>query len=106
MHIVHVHVHVKTEMVESFRQASIENARYSVKEEGIARFDVIQQTDDLARFILIEVYRTPEDQLKHRETSHYKTWRDAVSDMMVEPRFAVRFTNCFPDDQGWGNDAF
>lgn len=102
MHIVHVHVHVKPEWVEAFKQASIDNASHSVDEPGIARFDVIQQGDDPSRFILVEVYRTPEDQFKHRETVHYRKWREAVANMMVEPRSARTFTNSFPDDQEWG----
>jgi (4S)-4-hydroxy-5-phosphonooxypentane-2,3-dione isomerase len=102
MHIVHVHVRVKPEMVEAFRAATVENARNSVREPGIARFDVVQQTDDPTRFILIEVYRAPEDQLRHRETAHYLKWRDAVAGMMDEPRVPFKFANVYPDDAGWG----
>ncbi len=101
MLIVHVHVHVKPDSVEGFRKATIENARNSVQEPGVARFDVIQQQDDPTRFILVEVYRTPEDPAKHKETAHYQTWRDTVADMMAEPRQAVKFSNVFPDEAGW-----
>ncbi len=101
MLVVHVHVHVKSDQVEAFRQASIENARHSVQEPGIARFDVIQQQDDPTRFILVEVYRTPEDPAKHKETAHYQQWRDTVAEMMAEPRTSVKYTNVFPDEQGW-----
>jgi autoinducer 2-degrading protein len=102
MFIVHVHVHVKPEVVEAFRQATLENARNSVQEPGIARFDVIQQLDDPTRFLLVEVYRTPEDPGKHKETAHYQTWRDTVAEMMAEPRSSVKYANVFPDDPGWG----
>lgn len=102
MHIVHVHVRVKPEFIDSFRQATVENAGNSVQEPGIARFDVLQQADDPTRFVLVEVYRSPEDQLKHRETTHYLKWRDAVADMMAEPRTPFKFTNVFPDDNAWG----
>jgi quinol monooxygenase YgiN len=88
--------------VEAFRQAAQENARNSVNELGIARFDVLQQTDDTTRFVLVEVYRTPEDQLKHREAAHYLKWRDAVAEMMAEPRTPYKYANVFPDDGGWG----
>ncbi len=101
MLIVHVHVHVKPEFVEAFRQATIENARHSVREPGIARFDVIQQADDPTRFILVEVYRSQEATVKHKETAHYARWRDAVADMMAEPRTSVKYANVFPDDAGW-----
>ncbi len=101
MHIVLVHVHVKPEFVEAFRQASLENARNSIREPGIARFDVIQQADDPARFILVEVYRTEEAPARHKETAHYLQWRDSVAEMMAEPRQGVRYRNLFPEDAGW-----
>ena len=102
MLIVQVHVHVKPDSVEAFREASIENARNSIQEPGVARFDVIQQQDDPTRFVLIEVYRTPEAPGRHKETPHYQKWRDTVADMMAEPRSSVKYSNVFPDDGGWG----
>jgi quinol monooxygenase YgiN len=102
MFIVHVHVQVKPEFVERFRQATIENARNSIREPGIARFDVIQQSDDPSRFVLVEVYRSPQDADRHRETAHYQAWRDAVADMMAEPRESLKYANVLPDDAGWG----
>jgi (4S)-4-hydroxy-5-phosphonooxypentane-2,3-dione isomerase len=101
MLIVHVHVHVKPESVTGFRQAAIENARSSIQEPGIARFDVVQQQDDFTRFVLIEVYRTPEAASAHKETAHYATWRDTVSNMMAEPRHSVKYSDVFPDPQNW-----
>ena len=101
MLIVHVFVHVKPEHVEAFRTASLENARNSVQEPGIARFDFIRQQDDPTRFVLVEVYRTSDDPGRHKETAHYQKWRDTVSDMMAEPRSSIKYTNVFPDDQGW-----
>lgn len=102
MFIVHVHVHVKPEYVEEFKKATLENARNSVEEPGVARFDVIQQLDDPTRFILVEVYRDEAASAAHKETSHYRVWRDTVAEMMAEPRSSVKFTNIFPDDSGWG----
>ena len=84
-----------------FRQATIENARASVQEPGIARFDVVQQQDDATRFVLIEVYRTPDAAAAHKETAHYAKWRDAVATMMAEPRQSVKYGAVFPDPQGW-----
>ena len=101
MLIVHVHVHVKPECVEAFKQATLANAQASVKEPGVARFDVIQQQDDPARFILVEVYRDAAAAAAHKETKHYPVWRDAVAPMMAEPRRGVKFDNVFPDDAGW-----
>jgi len=101
MLIVLVHVHVKAESVEDFRKATIENARASVQEPGIVRFDVVEQQDDATRFILVEVYRTPDAAAAHKETAHYAKWRDAVAPMMAEPRQSVKFNAVFPDPQGW-----
>jgi len=101
MNIVHVHVHVKPEFLEAFKQATVENASNSVKEAGIARFDVIQQTDDPTRFILVEVYRSADAPAAHKETAHYAKWRDTVADMLAEPRQGIKFTNVFPEDEGW-----
>ncbi len=101
MFIVHVFVHVKEDKVDEFKTASVENAKNSIKEPGIARFDVVQQQDDPTRFVLVEVYRTAEDPAKHKETDHYKNWRDTVADMMAEPRTALKFFNVHPDEDGW-----
>ena len=101
MLIVHVHVHVKPESIEAFREVSLENARKSVHEPGIARFDVLQRSDDPARFVLTEVYRTPEAPAQHKTTAHYVAWRDTVASMMAEPRTSVQFNNVFPDDERW-----
>ncbi len=97
MLIVHVHVHVKPESVEAFKRASIANARESVKEPGIARFELMQQQDDPTKFVLIEAYRTAEAPAAHKETRHYQTWRDTVAPMMAEPRSSVKLSNVFPE---------
>jgi (4S)-4-hydroxy-5-phosphonooxypentane-2,3-dione isomerase len=101
MLIVQVFIHVKPEFVDAFKAASIANASNSVREPGIARFDVIQQADDPTRFQLVEVYRTVEDTASHRQTAHYAQWRDAVAEMMAEPRSSVKYENVFPGDAGW-----
>jgi quinol monooxygenase YgiN len=101
MLVVHVHVHVKPESVDAFSEATRANARQSVQEPGIARFDVCQQADDPTRFVLVEVYRTAEDPARHKETAHYQQWRDTVAGMMAEPRTSVKFANLYPDDNGW-----
>ena len=102
MLVVHVHVHVKPQFIESFLHATLENASKSVQEPGVARFDVVQQSDDPTRFVLVEVYRTSDDPARHKETPHYQTWRDTVAEMMAEPRSSTKYRNAFPDDQGWG----
>ena len=101
MLVVHVHVHVKPEFVDAFAAATVVNARNSVQEPGIARFDVIQAQDDPTHFVLVEVYRSQEATVAHKETGHYAAWRDAVAPMMAQPRSSVKFTNLFPEDAGW-----
>lgn len=101
MLVVHVHVRVKPEFVEAFKVASLANAQASVREPGIARFDVVQQADDPTRFVLIEAYRTAAAPVAHKETAHYAAWRDAVAPMMAEPRTSVKFGNVFPEDSAW-----
>ena len=101
MFIVHVFVHVARDRVEAFREATLENARNSIEEPGIARFDVIQQQDDPTRFVLVEVYRTDDDPARHKETAHYQKWRDTVANMMAEPRTSLKYANVFPDEKGW-----
>jgi autoinducer 2-degrading protein len=101
MLVAHIQVRVKPEFIEAFKQATLANARESVTEPGIARFDILQQQDDPSRFIFIEVYRNLEATAAHKETKHYAMWRDTVAPMMAEPRSNVKFTNVFPDDKGW-----
>ena len=101
MLIVQVFVHVKPDSVEAFRAASLENARHSVQEPGVVRFDVIQQEDDPTRFALIEIYRTPEDPARHKETAHYAAWREAVEPMMAEPRHSLKYRPLFPEAALW-----
>ena len=99
--IVHVQVHVTADGVEAFRAASAENSRESRKEPGVARFDVVQSAEDPTRFVLVEVYRSPEAPAAHKATAHYARWRDAVAPLMAEPRTSVRYVNVAPEDAGW-----
>jgi quinol monooxygenase YgiN len=97
MIIVHVHIQLKAQSVEAFKRATVENARHSIKEAGIVRFDVCQQEDDPTRFVLVEIYRTAEAPARHKETAHYLLWRDTVAEMMAVPRHSVKFTGIFPE---------
>jgi quinol monooxygenase YgiN len=101
MIVIHVHAHVNPDAVEAFHEATVVNAAQSVREPGIARFDVIQQQDDPTRFILVEVYRSADAIAAHKATIHYASWRDEVASLMAEPRTSVKYWNVFPDDEGW-----
>jgi quinol monooxygenase YgiN len=99
--VVHVYARVKPDGIEAFRAASIENSRESLKEPGVARFDVVQSTEDPTRFVLVEAYRNADAPAAHKATAHYARWRDAVADLMAEPRTSAKFVNVAPDDSGW-----
>jgi len=101
MFIVHVYVHVKPECLGAFLAATRANAANSVKEPGVARFDVVQQADDPTRFVLVEVYRDSAAPAKHKETAHYLAWAAAVTDLLAEPRTRTVYSNVFPEDAGW-----
>ena len=101
MPIVHVHVHVHPEHLDAFVAATRENARHSVQEPGVVRFDVVQEIDDPTRFVLVEVYRTADDPARHKETAHYAAWRDAVAPMMASPRRGVWYEAVAPDAAAW-----
>jgi (4S)-4-hydroxy-5-phosphonooxypentane-2,3-dione isomerase len=99
--VIHVQAQVKPPYVEAFKKACIENAKESIKEEGIVRFDIVQQQDDPTRFVLVEIYRNKDVPSKHKETVHYKDWRDKVLPMMAQPRKSIFYTNIYPDDKNW-----
>ncbi len=101
MLVVHVQIHVHPKDIEAFKAATVANAQESLKEPGIARFDVLQGQDDPSWFVLVEVYRTPEDPGRHKQTSHYATWAETVAPMMAEPRTSLKFGNIFPGESGW-----
>lgn len=101
LHIVHVQVHVKPECVDAFKEATRANAIASLREPGVARFDVCQKADDPTRFVLVEAYRSPDAPAQHKQTAHYAAWRDAVAPMMAEPRAGTTYGNVFPPDYGW-----
>ena len=101
MLIVHVYIRVKEDQLANFIKATAENARASLREPGIARFDCVQQQDDPTRFVLIEVYRSADAPAQHKETVHYAQWRDTVAPMMAEPRTSIKFRNIYPADEHW-----
>jgi (4S)-4-hydroxy-5-phosphonooxypentane-2,3-dione isomerase len=101
MYIVHVFAHVKPDYVEPFITATLENAKASRQEPGIARFDVLQEKGNPGSFVLVEVYRTKDGPARHKETVHYQQWRDAVEVMCAEPRTKKVYANVFPGEEGW-----
>jgi quinol monooxygenase YgiN len=101
MHVVIVTIHIKPDKIELFINLTIENARNSLMEPGVVRFDFLQQTEDPSRFTLVEVYRTPDDQLLHRETKHYQEWRNNVDYIQLEARQGTKYINVYPEDSDW-----
>src|SRR2546425_863057 len=105
MLVVHVHASVRSGRVEDFLAATLVNARASLGEPGVLRFDVIQDQDDPAHVVLVEVYRDADASAAHKLTAHYAAWRDAVAEMMAEPRASARYIAVFPAGAGgWASD--
>jgi (4S)-4-hydroxy-5-phosphonooxypentane-2,3-dione isomerase len=106
MLVVHVHARVRPERVEDFLAATLVNAKASLAEPGVLRFDVIRDEADPAHVVLVEVYRDDDAAAAHKQTPHYATWRDAVAEMMAEPRASTRFSAAFPvASDGWVSGA-
>ncbi len=101
MYVVSVTVHVIPEKVDDFIQATLENARGARREPGNIRFDVHQAVDDECRFLLYEVYQSPEDFTTHQETDHYLIWRETVKNWMAKKREGVKHYSLFPSDSDW-----
>ena len=102
MLVVHVHARVRPERVAEFLAATLVNAKASLGEPGVARFDVIQDQADPGHVVLVEAYHDEDAAAAHKQTAHYAVWRDAVADMMAEPRASTRFAAVFPDEaEGW-----
>jgi (4S)-4-hydroxy-5-phosphonooxypentane-2,3-dione isomerase len=102
MLVVHVHARIRPGHTEDFLAATLVNARASLGEPGVLRFDVIQDLADPEHVVLVEVYRDDEASAAHKLTPHYATWRDAVAEMMAAPRESVRYWAVFPAaSQGW-----
>lgn len=96
MYIVCVTVYVKEEFQEQFIKESLENAKNTRKEILNLRFDVLQCLDDPNKFFLYEVYKDESGMTTHKETAHYKKWRENVAPMMAKPREGVKHKNLFP----------
>jgi (4S)-4-hydroxy-5-phosphonooxypentane-2,3-dione isomerase len=104
MLVVHVHARVRPDRVEDFLAATLVNARASLAEPGVLRFDVIQDRADPEHVVLVEVYRDADAPAAHKLTPHYAAWRDAVAEMMAEPRTSEKYSAVFPAvSGGWAN---
>jgi autoinducer 2-degrading protein len=89
MVIVEVTFRVKSNEKSTFIEYTKDNVRNSLREEGVKRFEFYQEMDKDNIFILFEIYKTKDDQLKHRETDHYKRWKAGISDLIEEP-YSIR----------------
>jgi quinol monooxygenase YgiN len=98
---VHVQIQVKSDCVEQFVEATKDNATHSLQEEGVVRFDFVQNREDSSRFVLVEVYRDDEAPLLHKQTAHYARWRDTVESMMAVPRSSVKYETLCPAPERW-----
>jgi len=95
-----VHVWVKEQHIEDFKNASIKNHKESINEPGNLRFDVLQDDSDPSRFVLYEAYESEEASAEHKKTAHYLNWRERVADWMAQPRQGVKHRILAPMDKG------
>jgi autoinducer 2-degrading protein len=106
MLVVHVHARVRPGRAEAFLDATLANARASLAEPGVLRFDVIQDQDDPEHVVLVEVYTGSDAAAAHKQTAHYAAWRDRVAEMMARPRESVRYSAVFPaGGEAWETGA-
>ena len=103
MYIVHVFIKVKEACIDRFKEVTIENARNSLREEGVVQFEVLQQQENSCEFVLQETYLSPKEQLKHRESEHFKKWKLEVSDLLVQEYSFIKYNNAFPRDEDFTN---
>ena len=107
----HLAVHVKGKLtpgdvsMDKFYSNTLHNARNSILEPGISRFDVLTKTDDPSEFLLIEVYNSADGPDAHKQTTHYNAWRDGVAALMAQPRAATKYVTLFPPTRNWKTDA-
>jgi (4S)-4-hydroxy-5-phosphonooxypentane-2,3-dione isomerase len=101
MLILHIFCSVKPEMIEAFKEATVKNAGYSIREPGVIKFDLLQQQDDPKRFVISEVYKSAESIAAHKKTAHYAEWCQYAQEMLAEPRSKMVYTNIFPEDKNW-----
>jgi len=98
-----VHIVVKPENVDPFIQATLENHRQSIREEGNLRFDVLQHRDNPQAFTLYEAYASDEAAAAHKQTAHYQKWRDTVASWMAEPRRGTAHNVLAPGEESTWN---
>ena len=101
MLVVVVHARAHPDRADEFERETLANARESVREPGVARFDVLRDPADATHFVLVEVYRTDDAPAAHKQTAHYQRWRDAVEPMMAEARRSEKYASVFPEDSAW-----
>lgn len=96
MRLVIVDIRVVEGKSDEFIAASLENARHSLQEPGVLRFELLRSEEQPERFALVEGYRDAEAQAAHKETEHYKRWRDLAEPLMAEPRTRAVYTTLEP----------
>lgn len=99
--VIHVQLRVLPQHVDAFVSATLDNARESRKEPGIARFDLVRDRDDATRFVLVEAYRSDDAPAAHKQTAHYERWRVLVEPLLAEPRTRRSFDSVDPAPEQW-----
>ena len=97
-----IHVHVTEDSVGAFKKATVANHEASLQEPGVLRFDVLQDAEDPAHFILSEAYVSEQATQDHKTTRHYAVWKEAVEPMMAKARAGYGCSPVAPvDEAAW-----
>ncbi|MBR9999988.1 MAG: antibiotic biosynthesis monooxygenase [Cyclobacteriaceae bacterium] len=99
MIVTFVHVWVKEDRINDFIQATLSNHSKSVREAGNLRFDVLQDSNDPAKFVLYEAYESDAAAADHKDTPHYLHWKETVADWMLKPREGIKHRIIAPADK-------
>ncbi len=99
MYVVCVTIRVKPGSEEKFVEASKANHENTRREPGNLRFDVLKHESEPGKFFFYEAYRSPEDFTAHQKTAHYLAWKDAVAELMAQPRQGQKHASLFPPDE-------
>jgi len=84
-HIVLVQVTIRPEMQAEFESALLHNARESVlRDPGCLRFDVSQDKDHPEKWVLYEVYDSPDAHATHRQSPHFLAYDAVAAKAVVE----------------------
>ena len=103
MLIFQFHHYIKPEFVEAYRDAIVENARHTLLEPGIIRFDVLQDKKNPTHFSLFEAYQDAAARETHLTMPYFLKWKETVlgQEMFAQKGHGDEFDAVFPQADAW-----